>query len=367
MPRFCGYGRAAALFVLTVLLLSCGGSSSSSVSSSRPASWRLVATPAGATAISFFAADASNDWYIADLQSGFWKSTDQGGTWTQINSAIFPNLHGRTIQYDSATGALIASIYNPNYPSAGPVHFYISTDKGATWSQMTEPSGFFLSSAPATTGCEISAGASKITLCGGFFGPAGDTGMYSSSSAFNSTALISQGVNSSIYSFKYNPTTQRYLMGTETQGLWQASDGHTFTAISPDSSTIRVGNILGITYASDGTPIFAAQGGVWKCDQTTSCQNPTNVLSNGNTSAGSGLYRDSLGSIYEGHRYDSLNPIIIYRSTDQGATWQEWDTGIANSNGVTADEFLENSSDGKIYAVIQNEVTKTGYIYRSPK
>lgn len=331
---------------------------------SASANWQLVSTPGGATHINNFAVDGSNNWYLADRVSGFWKSTNQGSSWTQINSGL-ANSDGWSIQYDPITGDLIGSIYNPNYPSAGPVHFYVSTNGGSSWSQITEPAGYTNSSAPARA-CIISAGPGAVTDCGGLFGPAGNTGMYSTGSNFNSTTLISQGTNSSIYDFFYDVVTGKYLMGTETQGLFQSSDGITFAAISPNSSSLRVGNIKGITYTTSGTPLFTSQGGVWRCDQTTNCASPTNVLGNANTSAGNALYRDSNGSIYEGHNHDTSNAITIYRSLDQGTSWQEWDTGIPTTHLDIA-QFIENPSDGKIYAVVVDDSTNAGSIYSTPK
>lgn len=318
--------------------------------------WQRVQTPTTATSPTSFAVDGANNWYLSDRVSGFWKSTNQGITWAQINTSALASTVGWSIQWDSVTGNLIASIYKP-------VHFYLSTNGGTTWAQIPEPAGYKNSATPAHA-CIISAGTRAVTDCGGLFGPAGMTGMYSKNSNFFATALISEGGNSSIYDFFYNKVTGKYLMGTETQGLWQSSDGISFSRISPGSSTIRVGNIKGITYATDGTPLFTAQGGVWKCDQTTNCQNPKNVVSNPNTSAGDAIYRDSASSIYEGHNNDTVNPISVYRSLDQGATWQEWDTGLPAH--LDAWQFLENPNDGMLYAVILDDSTNAGWIYRTP-
>jgi hypothetical protein len=323
------------------------------------ANWQLVATtPGGAANIMRLAFDASNNMFLADMVSGVW--TNRSGSWVQVNTGL-ATLAVQSIVFNPINGDMVAGTRG-----TGLTHSYRLPSGGTTWTQIPEPAGFTNTVITAQTGCVVPNASSNKLICGGLQGPASNTGLYSTDNGVT-THLISEGTNSAIYSIYYNPILGTYYLGSETQGLLESTDGINFVGITPTSPGTRVGNVKGQTNDASGIPLFSSQGGVWKCQTTTSCMAPSNPLGNGNTSAGDGLYRDSLGSIYYGHNKDTVNPITVYRSLDQGATWQDWSTGINSASHLTGHQFIENLVDGKIYAVIIDSATNAGAVYSSTK
>jgi hypothetical protein len=53
--------------------------------------------------VNFVAFNGSDHWFIADRSHGFYRSTDQGATWTSINSGLATTL-GWTINMNPANG-----------------------------------------------------------------------------------------------------------------------------------------------------------------------------------------------------------------------------------------------------------------------
>lgn len=126
---------------------------------------------------------------------------------------------------------------------------------------------------------------------------------------------------------------------------------------------MRDGNIYGMTFDRNGDVLFGSQGGIWKSSKTGAGYAWTNVLNNRNTSAGKGLARDANGNLYYGHDQDKLDPTVVYRSTDDGNTWQAYDAGIPPS--LQGHQFVVNPSDRKLYAVITDETSGSGWLYRT--
>jgi hypothetical protein len=62
-----------------------------------------VSTRSAASQINYVAFNGSNHWFVADRKQGFYRSTDQGTSWTQINSGLTTTL-GWTINVNPATG-----------------------------------------------------------------------------------------------------------------------------------------------------------------------------------------------------------------------------------------------------------------------
>ncbi len=50
--------------------------------------WQKVNVPTAATQLNYIAFNSSNHWFIADRNQGFYRSTDQGATWTKINAGL---------------------------------------------------------------------------------------------------------------------------------------------------------------------------------------------------------------------------------------------------------------------------------------
>jgi len=73
--------------------------------------------------------------------------------------------------------------------------------------------------------------------------------------------------------------------------------------------------------------------------------------------------RDANGDLFYGHNPDSNDPVVVRCSTDDGSTWNPCDSGLPSSQ--VGQEFVVNAADGKLYALIWNEVGHTGAVYRT--
>jgi hypothetical protein len=356
-----------AILSAALALAACGGGSSGGSGGTIPSgsiSWQKVNVPPAATQVNFVSFSGSNHWFISDRAHGFYRSTDQGANWTQTNSGLSTTL-GWTINVNPANGDLIASTFSGSSINANPVTFYRSTDEGNSWTAI--PYGH-LSGATAQTGCAFAANSNIV--CGGYWAPAPASGAWISTDGGQTTTDVSSSSNSgtSVFSLGLNPTTHDLWFGTEQTGIFRSSDdGLTWAAASPVSTGldpnngIQDANIFGITFDRNGNVLFASQGGIWKSSQSGSGYTWTNVLTNQNTSSGKGMGRDANGRLYYGHNRDSNNPTVVHCSSDDGNTWSACDSGIPA--GLEGHRFVVNPSDRKLYAVIEDGATNNGWLY----
>jgi hypothetical protein len=354
-----------AILVIAVTL-SCGGGGSGTGTSGPGGTWEQLNLPFGVTQVNFVAFNSSDHWFIADRSQGFYRSADQGATWTAINSGLATTL-GWTINVDPANNDLIASTFSGSALNANPVVFYRSSDEGNNWSAI--PSGH-LSASPALTGCIFAANANMV--CGGYWSPYPSSGAWVSSNSGQTTvsATTSSPNGGSVFSLGLDPLTQDLWFGTEQEGVFRSTDnGLTWTKASPPDlqidpvNGIRDGNIFAITFDRNGNVLFGAQGGIWKSSKTGTGYSWTNVFTNSNTSAGRALARDANGNLYYGHDHDTLDPIAVYRSTDDGTNWAAFNSGIPAF--FQGSQFAIDSKDGRLYAVIANDSAKTSWLYRT--
>jgi hypothetical protein len=366
------------LFLLLIVsaMLACGGNGGSGTSTPLGASgtstqpgaihWQQVNTPPGAIHVNFVDFAANGHWFIADMALGFYRSTDQGATWTQINTGLSTTF-GWTINVNPGNGELIASTFSSGGANAYPVRFYRSNDEGNSWAAIPY-SG--LSSATARTGCVFAA--NNNLVCGGFWAPFPASGAWFSIDGGQTvTAATTTSTNSgTVYALALNPTTTDLWMGTEQNGIFRSTDnGATWTVESPADTNvdpvhgIRDGNIYGITFDRGGNVLFGSQGGMWKSTPAGSGFNWTNVKNNSNTADGEALGRDANGTLYYGHRLDTKDPTVVYCSTDDGNTWVACDSGLPQFK--QANRLVVNPADGRLYAVVRDEAPSQGVLYRT--
>jgi hypothetical protein len=361
-------GFARGLLILSIAFsFSCGGGSGNSSAGGGgggSVAWVKLSTPAAATQINFIAFNSSNHWFIADRNHGFYRSTDQGATWTQINSGLATTI-GWTINVNPANGDLIASTFSGPALNANPVTFYRSTDEGNTWTAIAYG---HLSGATAQTGCAFAVNSNIV--CGGYWAPFPSSGAWISSDGGQTATSVSDASNSgtSVFSLGLNPASGNLWLGTEQNGIFRSADnGLTWNSESPldvsldPAHGLRIGNIYGITFDRNGNVLFGSQGGIWKSSPSGSGFSWTNVFPNQGSSAGKGLGRDATGRLYYGHNHDPNNPTVVHCSADNGSTWTACDSGIPA--GLEGHEFLVNPADRKLYAVIEDGPTNNGWVY----
>ena len=363
---FGGVACVAVSFISpTQITVSCGSGGGGGITNN----WVQVPTPTGATHIRYFDINPSNNhFYIADRVSGFWLSTNQGGSWTQINTGITP-LTGWAINWDSAHSQLIAGIQN----GANSTAFYRSANEGASWTKMTVPNApTATGSAPAYTGFALMPNGTLID--GGFFGPSGTCGSWTSTNAGVTNVASSCPANSPVaapggaFSYLYNPIDNVLWLGTENAGLYcSTNNGTSFTpaTVPFTGSAPRVGNIDGLSYDANGVISFAAQGGIWKLNGTgCSSHTLTNTFVNTTSANGRTVGRDSTSALYWGHSADATITSPVYQSTDNGATWHIFSNGLPTTF-PEAWHFLQNPADGQLYVNLQNGSGNTGVIYKT--
>jgi len=357
------------VMLLLIASVACGGGGSGPgavPSTASGGSWQKVNVPSAATQVNFVAFNGSDHWFLADRSQGFFRSTDQGANWTPINSGLATTL-GWTINVNPANGDLIASTFSGSSLNAHPVVFYRSTDEGNSWSLI---SSGHLSAVPAMTGCVFAANTNII--CGGYWASAPSSGAWVSTNDGQTTnsATTSPANGGSIFGLGFNPVAQDLWLGTEQDGIFRSGDnGFTWTRASPPdlqidaAHGIRDGNVFAITFDRNGNVLFGSQGGIWKSSKTGAGYAWTNVLKNPNTSSGTGLARDANGNLYYGHHQDTNDPVVVYRSTDDGQTWSAFDAGMPPS--LQGRQFAVDPVDRKLYAVIVDEKSSSGWLYRT--
>lgn len=362
-----------ALLILCAMVACGGGSTSTSTSSGGGSgtqtppgaiSWQSVSTPFSTP--HFIDFGSNGHWFVADRSQGFYRSTDGGSTWSPINSGVATTF-GWTINVAPGSGNLIAGIYSSGGLNLHPVIFYRSSDEGNTWTAI--PSGA-LDAAPAHTGCVFAP--NSTVVCGGYWAPFPTSGAWFSTNA-GQTATPATTVptnGTAVFALALNPVSSDLWMGTEQYGIFRSTDnGATWTAASPPDTQIdpvngiRDGNAYAITFDRKGNVLFGSQGGIWKSAKTNSGFSWSNVKGNPTTADGSALARDANGTLYYGHNQTASDPTSLYCSTDDGNTWSACDSGMPQSR--TIQRLAVNPADGKLYAIVWDEARSTGALYRT--
>jgi len=327
--------------------------------SSSGGTWQKVNTPAAATQINYIAFNNSNHWFLADRTTGFWKSIDQGTTWTPINTAISQTA-GWTIQVNPANGDLIAG-------TVGNTVFYRSTNEGTSWTLI--PMSFSIPTGAASySGCAFPPNGNIV--CGGFWGPTPQSATWVSTDGGVTTteSTVSPTDTAATMGLAYNPVTSEIWRGTEDNGISRSVDnGFTFILASPLACFISSppcigGNDRSFAFDQAGNVLVADQAGLWKSLLSGGVYTWTRILQNNNTSGGMALGQDPGGNLYYSHHNDPNDLIPIFRSVDNGNTWSAFNSGVPD--GLEAHEFIFNPADGDMYAVMEDGKTNAGTIYR---
>jgi len=337
------------------------------------AGWQQVPIPPAATQLIDFAIDSSNTWYYADRSSGFYKSTDQGATFTAINNSGIP-LNATSIDVNPNNQDLIA------VAGSKPVNFYRSQDKGATWTQIPINPFTLINNLGAYSGCTFAKNNANI-LCGGFWSQGSGTWV-SSDNGVTSLSITKTGANSfndagelgDTFGMATNPVTGSIWVGTEVSGIYKSIDnGLTFNRVSgraltytpADPQAIDVGNTRWLTFDNGGNVFASTVGGIMKSPDNASISPNTwtKVFNKTGSAQGKGMGRDSAGNLYYGHRGDPTDTHSVRRSTDGGVTWPPFDQNLPPN--MEAWHFVQNLADGRMYVNLQDTLTNAGQVWRT--
>lgn len=340
------------------------------------ANWAVAfANPPGETEPDFFdIKQSTNEWYLAGRLTGFWKSTNQGANWTNINNNITfcTGCGAWTINVNPNDGSLIAVV--GGVIGGTGVTIWYSNNDGTSWTKIL-PTNWHASQAGADSGCAEppAAGPNNVT-CGGWFSSAGQAGWYSTNGGPNAALITATPAIASVFSQARNPVDGTYWTGTENGGEFCSTNG------GQNSSNVQPfivgpptnGDTYFITFDALGDVFYSTQGGIWEGTGGSNCANYTFTNIFTNAAQGRGILVDSFGSLYWGHKPSTGFPSSLYRSTNGGSTFQAWDqcptcTGGTLPTKEEMDKMVENTNDGLIYGVLELGSTNAANVYSTRK
>jgi hypothetical protein len=305
--------------------------------------------------------------YVGSVGGGVRKSTDNGVTWSSVNSglnatgvfALAIDASGPDTVYAGAAGAA----------ATAPGGVYRSIDGGSTWTflaqtRMTIPQS--LAADPNASGVvfmadlgqrifkTVDGGANWITV---FTGPAAVTsiiidptdsntvyattlaGFLKSINAGASWSLMSGLSSKPLWDVAIDPTNHDVLyVATNTSGVWRSPDA--------GASWQATGVLPGVPYSvvvdtsPAGTIFVGTSGGVWKSSDTGASWQPTALSDR----AAQSITVGPGGILYAG---TTAGPAI---SEDLGATWTDPDPGEGGAQAFVYAVTVDPNSGCKLFA-----------------
>jgi hypothetical protein len=271
------------------------------LSTDNGSNWNCTGLPSTDNVTSF--AISAENLFAGTKGDGIFISTNNGVSWTNTGNLL--NDQGFTfITYVSSicvSGTnLLAGTDNYN----GGV--YLSTDKGATWSNIW-------SGSPVHT----------LTISGSSIFAGTDAGVYRSTNNGVSWGKVSTGLpaNSSVNAFAINGTN--IFAGTNVSGVFlSTNNGTNWNAVNTSMTDINI-----YALAISGNNLFAGTGGG---GVNISTDNGTNwVAADSGLPANSSIYSLTVNgtSIFVGTSGHG-----VYQSTNNGISWVKANVGLANSS-----------------------------------
>lgn len=336
--------------------------------------------------------------FIADGQgTGIWKSTDGGSTWSQVNSGLVGgctghpngNLCAWSVSYDSFHSQLLVGLcVNCDHTASKNASFWRSSNEGASWTSIPIPASINngITNQPAITGPAINP-ITGFAVWGGHWDSTGLNGTFWSTDGFATTnagtftAVACSSPAQGAYGFLFNPKDNSYWLGGEDCGLYRSTDGKAWTEVSPALCGFGTpcfsvwGDQTWNSYDASGNIITMADGGggVYRGTPGSGGQWNWTKLGGGTFQDG-GLVRDPSGNFYTGQAPSSGDNVsAVFRSTDQGATWSPWTTGIplnACGKNQGATHIVYSGFDQHLYAVVyyggcSSPTNIYGFIYKT--
>jgi uncharacterized protein (TIGR03437 family) len=283
--------------------------------------------------------------------AGIYRSVDNGATWGEANSGLPAGDSLRVLSL-SVSGSVIIG-------GTGGAGIYRSSDNGTTW--IAANSG--LPNSP------ISRAVYSLTVSGGAIFAGTGTGIYRSLDNGATWNAASSGLPAGfpVYVLSLTASGGAIYAGVYGAGIYRSSDnGGTWSAINSGLPAGNARNVLSLT--ASGGAIFAGTNGAGIYRSLNN--GATWVEANTGLPGGDGRVVRSLvaygGTIFvgTGSFVDNINGVGIYRSVDNGATWNEANVGLPigdarNVQSLTLSEgaIIAGTNGSGIYRSVDNGAT----------
>jgi photosystem II stability/assembly factor-like uncharacterized protein len=280
--------------------------------------WRQSSTGLGYPSVPSLT--GSRSYLFAATPVGVFRSADNGRTWTQVDTGFVP----------FKTYALTQDVDHHIYAAA--YYLFRTNDDGASWSTTSPGNAIY-----------VTLTANRTILVIDYYLDGSPTPMdfytrlrRSTDDGTTWTTVLDDHYQiwGSVFAVRDSLIFWRNMRSTDDGKTWQSVigvDSSFFTVVSDSSGLLIAGGKTGILHSTDG-------GSSWK--QVASLGAPLRTLALG---GGSSLFAGTEGR-------------GIFASTDQGRTWTEKNTGLADSTILS----MILAPDGRL--VIG---TKKGGVYRS--
>lgn len=309
------------------------------------------------------AGGSANEWYLAcHTNAVVLKSSNQGSSWTDITPSVTGTHQFWSVQVNPHNGSLI--VQSQGAGSIGSQTF-ISTDDGNTWTNAT-PSGWTGVQAGSHSGCALPTATSDVLVCGAYNGTLNEIPWWSTNDGVTASLPTSYtgGSTGSVYGLGVSPFDNSIWLGGEASGTFRSTNGHDWVLVQTCNSCGGTNSdVTAFAFDSAGNAFESAQNGVYKSSGTGNSLTWSRAFPTpGQTNA---IFEDpSTGYLYVNVSPNGVN--TEYRSIDDGASWQAWDTGLPA--GDLASAYLQlNPADGKLYMILFNDPAGSGAVYSSPR
>jgi photosystem II stability/assembly factor-like uncharacterized protein len=288
---------------------------------------------------------------FAATDSGLYKSTDKGATWSHITVL---SAHPTWIVDDVIvlpTGTVLVN-YSSLVSVGGDYGVYRSTDNGATWTKVSGANAYLVS--------EFVLGASGTVYAVGLLGSA----LYRSADDGATWILTEPAKNGYAATMSSNfAATSNGMYFASDSGIYRSTNNggswarvSTFTNQAILSTTIKSGVV--ISGNPSATALFAcADSGIFRSiDNGATWQNINRALVNMST-----MFISPQGYLFVG-KWGLANQdssVGLFYSADQGATWLCLTKGLDDRSVETA----ACGPQGEVYATFGNPAGATAYRY----
>lgn len=291
----------------------------------------------------------SNVIYAAAYDAGVYKTSNNGGSWTQINNGLPTSFPGdRAVIVDPSNSSTVYAGANDGV--------YKTSNGGANWSKFSTG----LSSSPGVNAFAIDPTNTQIVYAATF-----NNGMYKTTNGGGNWSAINNGLNPTnglpfvqCSSLVIDPTnTQILYVGTSSGAFKTTNAGANWSAVN--SGLSNIGGVSGLTIAATNTQVlYACNNGVYK---TIDGGASWNKLSNLSSSDGRPFFQAVVVDPTNAQTaYALAESTGVYRTTDGGNFWATVNDGLPKLSFST---LVIDRSGKQLHAGAQASVLGSGNVY----